>query len=155
MSIAGTALAWEDPTLSALCAPDQSHYAWSINLHKEKNFNIDWSFDSFATFTTTDFLTKGDHEFTTPRGGATLKVRWSSEPDVSAKADANAELCEPPEEEVEAGTGTPAGTVSDSSIVGEQSGPLPMIIFGMLLVVSLGTLAYANVKVVRARYRIR
>ena len=153
MSIAGTALAWEEPTLTALCAPDQNSYAWRITLHKEKDYNIDWSFDSFATFTTTDFLTKGDHEFTTPRGGPTLKVRWTSEHDANAKADANPELCEPPEEVVEAGTGTPAATVSDSSIVGEQSGPLPIIIFGTLLVTSLGTLTYANVKAVARRNR--
>lgn len=151
MSIAGTALAWEEPTLTALCAPDQNSYAWRINLHKEKDFNIDWSFDSFATFTTTDFLTKGDHEFTTPRGGPTLMVRWSSEPDVSAQADANPELCEPPEQTVEAATGTPASTVTNASIVGGQSGPLPTILFSLVLLASLSTLAYANVKAVARR----
>lgn len=269
LSMAGTALAWEEPTLTALCAPDANSYAWQIHLPTEDDYNIDWSFDSFATFTTTDFLTAGDHEFITPRGGETLKVRWSSEHSSKAKADANAELCAPPEpgieirkshdavgtvapgtevtyaydventgnlpltsvvvhdqingsdnvacepvaydsgddgngvldvdetwtftcstvlqgtteneacvaadvvdggdsalvedcdtakvevaeEHVQAGTGTPAASLADSSMIGDGSSPVPMIIFSTLLVASLGTLAYTNVKVVKASQR--
>ncbi len=156
LSMAGTALGWEEPTLTALCAPDANSYAWKITLAAdEDDYNIDWSFDNFATFSTTDFLTDGEHEFITPRGGESLKVRWSSHPDSKAKADANGELCDPPDEEVEAGTGTPAATVSDSSMGVGPSSPLPQIIFSVLLVASLGTLAYTNVKVVRATHRVR
>jgi len=268
LSMAGTALAWEEPTLTALCAPDANSYAWTIHLATEDDYNIDWSFDNFATFTTTDFLTAGDHEFTTPRGGDKLKVRWSSEHSSKAKAEANAELCEPPaepgiairkshdvvgqvapgttvtytyeventggvaltsvvvndqiigsddvacqpvgyasgddgnlmldvgetwtftcsvalqgttenqacvaadvvdggdsaiveacatdkvdvgEEGIQAETGTPAATVSDSAMVADRSSPLPAIAFSMLLLASLGTLAYTNVRAVRAR----
>ena len=93
-----TVLAWVQPTLESDCAPDANSYAWKINLHSgESNYNIDWSFDSdFESYTTVDFVTDGDHSFTTPRGGSTLYVRWSSDPGSKDSAAANAELCEPP-----------------------------------------------------------
>lgn len=269
LSMAGTALGWEEPTLTALCAPDENTYAWSIHLHDEDDFLIDWSFDNFATFTTTDFLTAGDHDFITPRGGDELKVRWSSQHGSKARAFARTDLCANPEpgigivkshdvvgtvppgtsvtysydvknignvpltsvvvndqllgsddaacepvaydsgddgngwldpaevwtftcsavlqattdneacvsanvddtgdsavveacatdrvevseEGFQGETGTPAGSVSDSSIALGRSSPMPMVIFTALLLASLGTLAYVNVKAVRATHR--
>jgi hypothetical protein len=55
------------------------------------------------------------------------------------------------EQSVEAGTGTPAASVNDSAFFGAGSSPLPTIIFSLILLASLGTLAYANVKTVRSR----
>ena len=55
------------------------------------------------------------------------------------------------EQSVEAGTGTPAGSVNDSAFFGAGSSPLPTIVFSLILLASLGTLAYANVKTVRSR----
>jgi hypothetical protein len=197
---AGIVLAWVQPTLTAECAPDANNYAWKINLHTEDNYKIDWSFDStFGTFTTVDFLTAGDHSFTTVRGGTTLYVRWFSDHSSKASAAANAELCTQveqsipasvaqsipasveqsvaasvaqsvaasvaqsvaasvpasAEQSVKAGTGTPAASTPNTSTFGGGSGPLPTVIFSMVLLASLGTLAYTNVKVARVPRRNR
>jgi hypothetical protein len=55
------------------------------------------------------------------------------------------------EQSVEAGTGTPEESTADSSFFGAASGALPTILFSLILLASLGTLAYANVKTVRSR----
>jgi hypothetical protein len=50
------------------------------------------------------------------------------------------------------GTGTPAASVPDTaaSLPG-FGGPLATLVFGLILVASLGTLAYANVRAARER----
>ncbi|MEP7228318.1 MAG: hypothetical protein ABI785_13200 [Gemmatimonadales bacterium] len=55
------------------------------------------------------------------------------------------------EQSFKAGEGTPAGSVNDSAFFGAGSSPLPTIAFSLILLASLGTLAYANVKTVRSR----
>jgi hypothetical protein len=183
LAMAGVALAWTAPALSAECAPDGSHFAWKIHLPSESNYNIDWSFDSgFATFSTINFGSSGDHDFTTDRGGTTLYVRWSSDTGVKAHAAADDSLCQQPsveesvaestaasveesvaestaesvaEQTVEAGTGTPAATIPNTSLDGTGSGPLPTIVFSVVLLGSLGILAYGNVKLARAPHRTR
>ncbi|MEO8252371.1 MAG: hypothetical protein ABI578_07845 [Chloroflexota bacterium] len=228
LATAGIALAWAQPTLTARCAPDENSYAWTINLHTESNYRVDWSFQStFAGFATVDFASAGGHDFTTPRGGSTLYVRWTSDHASKAQATANADLCEQQsvaesvvqsveqsvaesvqesvaesvdqsvaesvaqsveqsvaesvqesvaesvdqsvaesvaqsvdqsvaestgqsaEQSVEGGTGTPAASIPDSSMSVNGSSPLPTVIFGFLLLASLGALAYTNVKVVK------
>jgi hypothetical protein len=180
LATAGLALAWVQPSLAPKCAPDENSYAWTINLHQEGNFSVDWSFQSnFAGFATVDFGSAGDHDFTTVRGGSTLYVRWSSDHASKAQANADADLCEQPideesvaesvaesvqesvaasvaesagqsaEQSVEAGTGTPVASIPDSSVSGNGSSPLPTVIFSMLLVASLGSLAYSNVRVAK------
>lgn len=59
---------------------------------------------------------------------------------------------ESPEGSVGGGTGTPAGSVPDTatSLPG-FGGPLATLIFGAILVASLGTLAYANVRAAKQR----
>jgi hypothetical protein len=281
LAIVTTALGWQ-ATLTPDCAPDANTFAWKINLNEEPDYNIDFSFDSdFASFWTVDFLTKGDHSFTTPRTGETLYFRWASDHDSKGKADADGELCPPPpepgieirksndaadtvepgtlvkytyeventcdlpldnvavkdqveggestacepvayqssdgndddildpgetwtftcttalqsttknvacvsanvdedvvtakvdeqpavvedcdnnevevshspEQLIEAGTGTPAATVPNTSLDGSGPSPLPAILFSLVLLASLGTLAYTNVKMVARRNR--
>ncbi len=107
--MAGIAIAWQQPTLTALCAPDANHFAWKIHLANESDFELDGSFDSDfdpltmadigagdEAFDELDFGSSGDHEFTTPRGGSTLYVRWSSDHGSKTDAAANEELCEQP-----------------------------------------------------------
>jgi hypothetical protein len=55
------------------------------------------------------------------------------------------------EQSVEAGTGTPEESVSDGAFFGDGSSPLATIAFSLILLASLGGLAYANVKTVRSR----
>lgn len=161
LSMVGTVLAWAHPTLTADCAPDANSLAWKINLvGPEANYKVDWSFDaSFAGATTTDFGTAGDHSFTTPRGGWTLYVRWSSHHGSHASAAANLELCtqshQSAEQSVEAGTGTPAGTIPDSSVASNGSNPIPTILFSMLLLGSLTTMVVTNVKTAKDSRPIR
>jgi len=56
-----------------------------------------------------------------------------------------------PEGSVKAGTGTPQQSQSDTSLPEQGGSPLPTIAFSLILLASLGTLAYANVNSVRAR----
>ena len=68
LSVATTVLAWGNLTLTAECKPDEATFAWKIDLPSENNFKVDWSFDAgFAAFMTVDFVSAGEHEFTTPR----------------------------------------------------------------------------------------
>jgi hypothetical protein len=53
------------------------------------------------------------------------------------------------EQSVEAGTGTPEESTADSALSLVGVGPLPTIAFSLILLGSLGALAYANVKSVR------
>ncbi len=96
LAFTGAAFAWSAPTLVAKCAPDAEHYAWTITLPTEADYRIEWSFDQ-STWTMTDFLTSGAHDFLTPQGGDTLYTRWASD-HVNGKTSANAnkELCTPP-----------------------------------------------------------
>ncbi len=55
------------------------------------------------------------------------------------------------EQSVEAGTGTPEESTPDGSLFGNGNTPLPTIAFSLILLGSLGGLAYANVKTVRNR----
>jgi hypothetical protein len=54
------------------------------------------------------------------------------------------------EQSVEAGTGTPEESTPDGALFGNGSSPLPTIAFSLILLASLGGLAYANVKSVRS-----
>lgn len=83
---------------------------------------------------------------------ACVSAEVGDAPNVEACATAEVEVAE---EEFEAGGGTPAATLADTSIQIDGSSPLPAIVFGMVLLASLGALAYTNVKVVRAPHRNR
>jgi hypothetical protein len=54
------------------------------------------------------------------------------------------------EQSVKAGTGTPAASTSNTALFGDGSNPLPTIAFSLILLASLGTLAYANIRSVRS-----
>ncbi len=56
-----------------------------------------------------------------------------------------------PQQSVEAGTGTPAQTQADTALSQRGSSPLPTIVFSLILLASLATLAYRNVQTVRSR----
>lgn len=98
----GQAGAWVTPTLTANCAPDASHYAWTVNLHPESNQKIEmsWGTGAFTTFQTTDFGSAGAHTFTTARGATTLAIRYASDKNMKTSAPANGQIC---------GTGTTNG----------------------------------------------
>jgi LPXTG-motif cell wall-anchored protein len=94
-TFAGQASAWVAPTLTALCAPDTTHFAWSINLQTEADQRIEmsWGGSTFVTFQTTDFGTAGAHSFTTLRGGTTLMVRYASDHNAMTSAAGKTEVC--------------------------------------------------------------
>ncbi len=74
-------------------------------------------------------------------------------PPEQSVAESVAESVPPPsvEQSVEAGTGTPAESQPDTSLNGLGGGVLPTILFSFVLIGSLGTLAYANVRAMRRR----
>ena len=55
------------------------------------------------------------------------------------------------EESVLAGTGTPEQSTADTALSQSGANPIPTIAFSLILLASLATLAYANVKTVRNR----
>jgi hypothetical protein len=75
----------------------------------------------------------------------------SAEGSVGASASAPASVPASGESSVKAGTGTPAASTSNTALFGDGSSPLPTVIFSLILLASLGALAYANVKTVRSR----
>jgi hypothetical protein len=77
----------------------------------------------------------------------------SAEQSVAGSASEAASVAESAsgEQSVEAGTGTPEESQSDGALFFNGSGPLATIAFSLILLASLGTLAYANVKSVRSR----
>ena len=95
LAFAGVALAWTPPSLVAKCAPNSEQYAWTINLAQEADYNIEWSFNQ-TDWSTIDFGSMGSHDFTTPRGGDTLFIRWASDHNSKTSASANKESCTPP-----------------------------------------------------------
>jgi hypothetical protein len=72
-----------------------------------------------------------------------------AEQQVQACDDEEVEVSASPEQSVEAGTGTPEASTPDTSLNGAGGGVLPTILFSFLLIASLGTLAYANVRAMR------
>jgi hypothetical protein len=79
---------------------------------------------------------------------ADLKI---AEQQVEDCDDEEVEVSASPEQSVEAGTGTPAESQPDTSLNGLSGGILPTILFSFVLIGSLGTLAYANVRAMRRR----
>jgi hypothetical protein len=164
LAIAGTAMAWQNPQLVSDCASDENSYAWWVTLPgSEPNYNFDWSFSSnFSNATTVNAGGTAPFYFETPRGGSTLYVRWSSDHGAKTSALADGELCvkptptptpeQPtptptPEGSAAGGTGTPAPSIPDTAAgVSGATGTLATLGFGLILVVSLGALAFANVR---------
>ena len=72
-------------------------------------------------------------------------VAQSVAPSVAQSVAASAE------QSVKAATGTPSASVANTSLSQNGASPLPTIVFSLILLASLVTLAYANVKTVRAR----
>jgi hypothetical protein len=71
------------------------------------------------------------------------------EQSVAESASEEESVPESGEQSVEAGTGTPEESTPDGALPFGGSSPLPTIAFSLILLASLGGLAYANVKSVR------
>jgi uncharacterized protein involved in copper resistance len=92
-----------------------------------------------------DFLLQGDQTAQDCFNAFHSVSPSPSEAEQSVAASASAD------QSVHAGTGSAGESVNDSAFFGAGSSPLPTIIFSLILLASLGTLAYANVKTVRSR----
>lgn len=68
---------------------------------------------------------------------------------VQACDDEMVEVSRSPEQTVEAGTGTPAESIPNTALSGAGGGVLPTILFSAILIGSLGTLAFVNVRAMR------
>jgi len=77
-------------------------------------------------------------------GGEEQSVAESASEEESVAESASAE------QTVEAGTGTPEESAPDGALSLNGTGPLATIVFSLILLGSLGTLAYANVKAARS-----
>ena len=72
------------------------------------------------------------------------------EEEQSVAESAEESVPESGEQSVEAGTGTPEESTPDGALFGNGASPLPTIAFSLILLASLGGLAYANVKSARS-----
>ena len=88
-----TAYAWSPPTVTANCAPDSTHYSFTITLPSESDYKIQWSWNSNFSGYTSVTMHIGDNPLTVTRGGTTLYVRWASDTGVFGSAAANGTLC--------------------------------------------------------------
>ncbi len=105
-AMVGVALAWNNPTVRANCAPDANHYDFTITLAQESDYNMEWSFGPSGPWTA--FVGKqGDNDLVTPRGTGDLYVRWASDQGSIGHATPNSGLCNPP---------TPSPTPTASAI---------------------------------------
>lgn len=86
-----------------------------------------------------------------PQAGLSHFFICFGESEQSVAESEAASVPESGEQSVHAGTGTPEESVSDGALFGNGSSPLPTIAFSLILLASLGGLAYANVKTVRNR----
>jgi hypothetical protein len=85
-------------------------------------------------------------------GGEQQSVAESASAEQSVEASAASVAASASgEQSVEAGTGTPAASQANTAGLFDGNSPLPTILFSLILLASLGTLAYANVKSVRNR----
>jgi len=70
---------------------------------------------------------------------------------VSQSVEQSVEASQSAEQSVEAGTGTPAGSQPNTSLIAGAVSLLPTIAFSLILLASLGALAFANVRMARRR----
>ena len=92
-----------------------------------------------------DFLLQGEHTVADCVAAAHSASPTASVPSVAESAEASGA------QSVKAGTGTPEESQADSAFFGVGSSPLPTFVFSLILLASLGGLAYANVRTVRSR----
>jgi hypothetical protein len=126
-------------------ASDGNLYSYSppatadTGLHAPLNASGQWAGLSHLSFCFTDVPESASPS----ESEASVAESASAEQSVAASASG--------EQSVEAGTGTPEESTADSSFFGAATSALPTILFSVILLASLGTLAYANVKTVRSR----
>ena len=113
-------------------------------LHAPVNPNGKWAGLSHLSFCFTD-TPEEESESPSAEQSVAESVPESEEASVAESEEASGE------QSVEAGTGTPEESTADSSLFGNGASPLPTIAFSLILLASLGGLAYANVKTVRNR----
>ena len=89
-------------------------------------------------------------ESTSPSESESIPASESPSAPESASESAEMSLEASGEQSVEAGTGTPAESTTNTALFGTGGSSLPTIAFSLILLASLGTLAYANVKSVRS-----
>ena len=98
-----------------------------------------------------DFLLEGEQTAEDCFNAAHSASPSPSEAEQSV-AESAAESAAPSGEQSEkAGEGTPEESTSDGALSLSGTGPLATIAFSLILLASLGTLAYANVKATRSR----
>jgi hypothetical protein len=93
-----------------------------------------------------DFLLQGEQT-----AEDCFNAAHSASPSASEAASVAESVAASAEQSVKAGTGTPAESQADSAFFGAAAGLIPTIAFSLILLASLGGLAYANVKSVRSR----
>jgi hypothetical protein len=126
-------------------ASDGNLYVYSpaetsdTGLHAPLNASGKWAGLSHLSFCFND----------TPEESASPSAQESVAESVPASAEQSAEASG--EQSEKAGEGTPEESQADTALFGLGSSPLATIAFSLILLASLGTLAYANVKAARSR----
>jgi len=103
--VPASAMAWTTPSVTPLCAPDDGHFAFTVNLDQniwdDTGYKYDWAFGTTKPKTgwTTVEGTIGDNSLVTPRGEGKLWVRWTMDHNSYTSAVPDGTLCVQPSEE--------------------------------------------------------
>ena len=121
--MAGTALAWGPPTITAVCSisPDSVHN-WTVTLDAgEANYNMEYSWNSNFTSGQTTAVTMhaGDNSLSTV-DWTDLYVRWASDPGTVSYATWDSGACPTPTP-----TPTPTATPTATSTATSTAIPTP------------------------------
>ena len=96
--VPASAFACPTPTVTPLCAPDETHYDFTVTLAAHENdYQFSWSFGNAGPWTTIAGHS-GDNDLLVTRGTGALYVRWASFTQSVGHATPNDALCTPPSE---------------------------------------------------------
>jgi hypothetical protein len=92
--------AWNAPTVTSLCAPNEDNFSFKVTLSTESNYNMEWSFDSGFTGATSTTLNLGDNTVTVPRekhnSGDIWYIRFVAPDHATGSANTDGTLCNSP-----------------------------------------------------------
>ena len=137
---------------SAIAGQFEFQFDGTLNVDSSK-WNPDGKTHHFYVYTTGDDVlvdASADIGDSTYQNFVLSHICHGEEEEQSVAESVEESVAESGEQSVEAGTGTPEESSPDGALSLNGVGALPTIVFSLILLASLGGLAYANVKATRS-----